>query len=494
VKFLLDVETRKPLEPATLLLRARTLVTDAEARTGVAVFGLLLVLAVAVGTDRVMWRIGGTNVRVELVAGLLALSAALLYYRRRALAAIGTVEVLLIAWLGLNVLSSAAFSPSPTDSLRSSLVLGGLVAIYLSVVLLVRGRSAGMWAVWLWVVTGAAVSLIALLDALFFSMFGSTRGMSLHRAYSEGVLTVVPMVTGTIWEPNLFGAFALGAGLIGAALALAPASVAVAGRGTLLVCVALCFSGVVLSMTRTVWLVGLALSLTLAGAGVILALRRGDRLVHGWHAAVLAGAIVGAAVAWTLPRVSWATPNPWELSYLQLEDRVRIEVRSMRQGTGGASLGGSALAGRIDELGSWESAPTLLARQSANERAIGLWQERPWLGWGTDAFRHAAHPTPHAPAWIPNVVLHVLFDTGIVGLLLLGVGALLAAGRAVRVLARPVRSWHGAHYALLGLVVACSALAICYQMTDGTWMGFTWFVYALLVASTRTATLSETGP
>jgi hypothetical protein len=39
----------------------------------------------------------------------------------------------------------------------------------------------------------------------------------------------------------------------------------------------------------------------------------------------------------------------------------------------------------------------------------------------------------------------------------------------------------------VGLLVACGALALCYQMTDGTWMGFTWFLLALLMVTARHA-------
>jgi O-antigen ligase len=88
---------------------------------------------------------------------------------------------------------------------------------------------------------------------------------------------------------------------------------------------------------------------------------------------------------------------------------------------------------------------------------------------------------------VPNVALHVLFDTGIVGFAFLGIAVLVVARGAVRALLKPAQTWDSGDCALLGLLVAFGALFLCYQMTDGTWMGFTWFTFALLVISTRFA-------
>ncbi|HET9493464.1 MAG TPA: hypothetical protein VFR15_04460, partial [Chloroflexia bacterium] len=88
-------------------------------------------------------------------------------------------------------------------------------------------------------------------------------------------------------------------------------------------------------------------------------------------------------------------------------------------------------------------------------------------------------------AWIPNVVLHVLFDTGLLGLVLFGGAVVIGVANSIRALASPLKSWRQSEYALLGLLAAAGALALCYQMTDGTWMGFTWFLVGLLSVTAR---------
>jgi O-antigen ligase len=87
--------------------------------------------------------------------------------------------------------------------------------------------------------------------------------------------------------------------------------------------------------------------------------------------------------------------------------------------------------------------------------------------------------------WIANAELHVLFDTGIVGLLLL-VGAVGAAVvGAIRALRAPTGEWNPDRYVTFGLLAAGAALLGAYQLTDGTWLGFTWVLVAMLAAAER---------
>ena len=79
----------------------------------------------------------------------------------------------------------------------------------------------------------------------------------------------------------------------------------------------------------------------------------------------------------------------------------------------------------------------------------------------------------------------MLFDTGIVGFLLL-LTALVAAGRpAIRALRSAAIAWETPHYVLFGVVAASLALIATYQFTDGSWLGFTWVFFGLLVAAGR---------
>ena len=62
-----------------------------------------------------------------------------------------------------------------------------------------------------------------------------------------------------------------------------------------------------------------------------------------------------------------------------------------------------------------------------------------------------------------------------------------ATSRSVRALRRPLADWTTTHYILFGLLIADLGLLLAYQLTEGTWLGFTWVFLALLVAAGRLA-------
>jgi hypothetical protein len=74
-----------------------------------------------------------------------------------------------------------------------------------------------------------------------------------------------------------------------------------------------------------------------------------------------------------------------------------------------------------------------------------------------------------------------------VGLSLLEIAIITIALRGVRAIKAPVSNWRTIHFILLGLLVGGAALFIAYQLTDATWMGFTWVFLALLVTAAYSA-------
>ena len=89
------------------------------------------------------------------------------------------------------------------------------------------------------------------------------------------------------------------------------------------------------------------------------------------------------------------------------------------------------------------------------------------------------------PAWLPNLTLQVLHDTGIIGLLALL--WLLAAFyvTAIRALRRaPVGQ---VRTVLAGLIAAMTALLIAFQLTPGFTLGYSWALLALGMAAARAA-------
>jgi O-antigen ligase len=79
--------------------------------------------------------------------------------------------------------------------------------------------------------------------------------------------------------------------------------------------------------------------------------------------------------------------------------------------------------------------------------------------------------------------LHALFDTGIVGLLILVAAVVVAGRRALNALRPPPARWDLSNYLAFGILFASLGLLAAFQITDGTWLGFTWVLLAMLVAA-----------
>lgn len=473
------------MRPVECMVDTQTWLTK---RTGVLALVLLVAVILTTGMDRFIVRVDGTNYRVELLVGGIALLGAVTLLGVRSWRALGTVECALILWLVTAFVSSAFISPATGDSLRLTLILAGLLCIYLAVVLLVRSRAAMLEAVLLWVAISTGVVLVGVIQGLLFSTFGITTGMHFNRQYNEGVFSAIPMVTGTVWEPNLYGSFALALGSVTGALAFSPSLADGASQWRLRGATSIAFAGAVVSMTRAVWFAAVVIGLCLALAAYRFGRSTGRGAVLKLAGSMGLGLIIGLGVALSLPTTSWKTDNPGRLTLVEVAERAGRGVRGelIEGAEPGTRAGlGSALEDRAGELGSPQQIPSLLLRQEILIKSFEGWQRSPVLGWGSGAYRYVYTVLPGEPGWIPNIFMHILFENGLLGFLFF-FGALgLMVVRAISGLRKPASKWETSDYATLGLLLAGVALLITYQLTDGTWMGFTWVLLALLSSASN---------
>jgi hypothetical protein len=361
---------------------------------------------------------------------------------------------------------------------------------------------------------GAVVALLGLLSALLYSLVGWTGGVNLERAYRDGVFILTPRVQSTMWEPNIFGSYSITVAIVALALSLSPQLSSPAHQRWLRFSAGCAFCGIMLSMTRTVWIVG---PLALA-ALVLLALRlklaSPRRLLQAMLVPAVVGTVVGLSVGnFLMPTLNWVRGDPWGLTYRQVEEAVPYLIRGMTPPSGGVpaqpiptpapgtagakgtavpGTAGSTFVDKLLEATSPRSATSVQGRLSIFSQAFEGWTRRPVFGWGTGSF-----PTIYPPQeggvvtndWIANLELHILFDTGVVGLLMFSVAVIAIARRGLRGLRAPVSAWGSTNFALLGVMVSTSALLLAYQVTDATWLGFTWVLLALLVMSARVAAI-----
>lgn len=473
--------------------------------------GLLALLVLAVSADRLGLGVGSLNLRTELMAGGLAALIMLLRDWRACLRGWGVVDACLGGWLIVNLVSSLLFSPEIRESLKYVAILAGLLTIYVAARLLITSEAALAWATTLFVVLGAAAALVGLVCALLYNIIGPNFGVLLERFYRDGVFVVTPKIQGVLWEPNIYGSFSLAVAALAGALALrrpAPevrqardeqsnlsrlAQGILSSSPALGGAIALGMCGVMLSMTRTVWAIGPVLLLLLAATAwkIKLATLRtiGTRLLLP----ALLGSIIGLGVGASLPAPQWKMGEPWELTPAQVDDMVRArlftdvapapQTGAQLSATPVASGEGSAPADRVGELLDPGGAPALSSRWRIYTDAFNGWLQRPILGWGAGTFPYVYPPPPEGGTWIANIELHALFDTGIVGLLLLVAAAFIAGRRALNTLRLPAARWRLSNYLTFGILFAWVGLLAAFQITDGTWLGFSWVLLAMLVAA-----------
>jgi O-antigen ligase len=346
---------------------------------------------------------------------------------------------MLAYWL-VNVLATLATGGDVARGLSLDLITLDLIALYAALVWYLSGAERLLWSVrlWLGVATGEAVIGIAAFG-LYLRTHSVVPGVQLEP------VTRAPMAYGTMYEANIFGSFMCASFLLALAMATDEST---RHKGALyLACIATAL-GLLLSATRSAWgsaAVGIVLLLLLLRLG-----RTGPRARRFMRIAaglVAVGLVVGIGLLVAPPSVTGA-----------LGARAR----------GLLNFGSGSGYGRV-----------LLYKEALTE-----WSAQPLLGLGPGSFSYRLPgDTSPGPAWLPNLTLQVLHDTGILGLLALVwvfAAFFVAALRTLR-RAPPGRP----RTALAGLTAAVAALLISFQLTPGLTLGYSWALLALGVAATQ---------
>jgi len=449
----------------------------------------LVILVGAVSADRFGIRWHGLNLRLELIVAVaLALWAVVTW--RIAPVRIGLIEYGLAGWLAVGAFSSVVFSPAPRESLRLTLVLVGMVALYGLAVVFIRTRVDLARAALVWVAVGTIVAGIGIVEAILYALFDWHAGIAFDGTAAGSIVIIAPRVASTMWEPNIFASYLLTVWALAFALSLAPGAQTHGRRWALRIAMGIVVAGIVISTTRVVWVVGPVLMLSM----LAFALRRGlftrRRRLADFVNPNLAGIAVGLALAMAMSVVDCPMAAP-----SSSQPSAAIPTFGAGPASGpppaasnptqapGCVKGGSVFMQHGRGFFQAGSTSSFTGRFGVARLALNGWLHRPVFGNGSGSYVYVLGPA--AGGWIGNLELHVLFDTGIVGLVLLLL-ALVAAGRpAIRALGSAVVNWNTTHYVLFGLVAGALALIVTYQFTDGTWLGFTWVYFGMLVAGGR---------
>jgi O-antigen ligase len=340
-----------------------------------------------------------------------------------------------VLYISTNLLSSYLFSPLFWESFQ---IVAWFVLSFMAfaITYFVVGRYISLGeAFFAMLVSGFISGAIGVSLFLLFKLTGSIVGIQPPDVATDPIYKA----TGTFLEANLFGSFQAFTVVAGIALlsssekATRPASVLLV-LGTSVSAIAMA-----LSLTRAAWLGAIC--------GVLLLLAFHQLRSGRSIALLLRFAVVGF--------VSVAALAP-------------------------TGLLGSVVA-RFRDIGISESSGTLAFRLERFRLALQEWPSSPFLGLGTNSYaqRHWDPTRDYAPDYLPNLLLATLYDTGILGLLILVSVFAALVGALISVTVRNKTGRQGA----LALAMLCGAavLFVSYQATNGFWFSYVWIILAIAV-------------
>ena len=343
-----------------------------------------------------------------------------------------------LAFIAINYISSAFVSSSPSDTLRWALLNNLAILPYFLIRLLVRDLESLRKTFHIFLLVCLLESVYGILCYLSNHVFGTTTGME-----ASAYFNTVSAPYGSMFEPNLFGAYTACTAVLFLALYL--------GQPHRRVLYLICFS--------------------IASAAALLSFSR---------AALLAVVAAMAFVLWKAQRFKPVGTKKQRRFILGFAVILLLAFA----GTGGvlkerfASLFGNGLA---DE--------TAITRFLMVGEALQEVPNHPLLGSGTASLQLSFDWSKYAPSWagngvwVGNVTARTLHDTGVVGLTTL-LGFVISLGLAIR---RGLLRQTSQTSMLIGLSAGALLYAISFQATDGTTLAFCWVHLGLLASATLIA-------
>ena len=286
---------------------------------------------------------------------------------------------------------------------------------------------------------GGAVAAFGLLALALWTVSQVNLGVHLK---PEGTIAAM----GTQWESNVFGSYVAALVVLAGVIVVAPLARRLRLSAGLALLVGI--PALAASLTRAAWL-GAAVAL---GVGIVAWAVRRPRL---------ALRIAIGLVLLILP-----------LAAVLLLSDVRTALPTV------AMVDGSTLFDRLLSLASLEQDGNVWVRLQIYRHVLQVWQEHPWIGWGIGAYgQEYLYPNQNLSAWIPNLFLHVLYDSGLFGLVFLVAGLGVALWRGF--LAWLNRAGAG-RFLAGGLLLAVIALLVAFQATEASWLAYFWVYLGLL--------------
>ncbi|MCO6450188.1 MAG: O-antigen ligase family protein [Caldilineales bacterium] len=404
-------------------------------------FSAVLTLIVAAMFTRFRFELGPVSVRPEHIAAVMVAAVGGL----QLILSHGRLRMPLAAWLallwwGFNLTSAAFFSPAPAVAIQNALRVGVGVITFILMLNLIPDRRWWWWAIIAFLTVGIAEAAFGIVARALYPAINL--GVQVSWNFTE------PIPYGTFEEGNLFGSHTASWALV---LLLLIITIGVSRRtlkkqAWLIAGLAVLLLALFLSLSRAAWL------MFAIGVGIAWAIYRPNRWVQTNRTLLLV-----AAAPFTILLVLGVAPFlPAQLPFV---DRLQSFLNLASDATFSARLSDWSLA--------WND-----------------WLQQPLTGWGPGSFYSLHGELRARPAWIGNLSLRLLQETGIFGVLAFS-GYLFALLLPVVKTARlPLQLLDRA--ALIGLAISYVVLlGLAYQSTDGIWLSASWVHAGLIAAGTR---------
>jgi O-antigen ligase len=397
--------------------------------------GALIVIIASSVMPRFFVEIFGWKARPEhFGAALVAVIVAVWLFLPKHSVRLEKLDVWVLAYVAINYISSALSSSEPSATLRWALQNNLAVLPYFLIRFLVRDIRILRKTFRILLAVALAESAYGIFCFASHHAFGTAIGMESGAYFSN-----IAAPYGSLFEPNLFGAYTAACGILFLSLYLGN------GRHR-----SACMAGFVVASLATVLSLSRAalIAFVLAIIWIVRKTRRANTRWN-WRAMILVPAVA--------------------LVLLLIVPPVRAVLQERF-----ANLFYEGLAEE-----------TTVTRYIAMGEALQDIPAHPLLGSGTASFQLSfdwAKYVPqwsNNPTWIGNVVVRIVHDTGLFGLVLI-LGFLISIWRLVRqnLLRRTPET-----PILLGLWAGTLLYCVSFEATDGSMLAFTWVQLGFLAST-----------
>ena len=339
----------------------------------------------------------------------------------------------IFGFVSINFISSAFGSSAPASTLRWALQNSLAILSYFLIRILVRDLETLGKAFKILLAVGALESAYGIFCYISHQVFGSSFGVEIGQYLGD-----VAAPYGSMYEPNMFGAYAG--------------------------CSAVMFLALYLFKDRN--RTGYLLGFLIASLATVLSFSR---------AALLGFAIGVCFVIWKARSATGGKPR--SITTIVVAAAIILAFSASALGVLRERFSNLYDEGLAEE--------TTITRLIVLEEALQEIPSHPLLGTGTASFNLSFDWASFVPSWagdttwIGNTPIRILHDTGLVGLATL-VGFFVSVWWKIR---NRLKSGSGAVPVLLALVAGSLLYCVSFQSTDGSVLAFSWVQLGFLASA-----------